>query len=182
MSTLYLADIVLGMGCFWGAEKRMSQIPGVHDVESGYANGERPITDYQTVLSVEKARQLGLSNERNHAEVVRVYFDPTQVSLTTLLAHFWENHNPTQGDRQGNDVGSNYRSAIYFQTPEQETIAHETLAHYQRALNEAGWGKITTEIAALHHYNRAEEYHQDYLQKHPQGYCGLGGTGVAYPR
>ncbi|MGQ9832054.1 MAG: peptide-methionine (S)-S-oxide reductase MsrA [Thermochromatium sp.] len=172
--------IVLGMGCFWGAEKRMSELPGVIEVESGYANGEIEGT-YTAILAHERARRLGLSAKRNHAEVVKVRFDPTRVSLEQVLARFWEGHDPTQGDRQGNDVGSNYRSAIYTTRPEQIAVAERTRARYQAALTQAGYGTITTEIAPLSVYFRAEEEHQDYLRKHPHGYCGLGGTGVAYP-
>jgi peptide methionine sulfoxide reductase msrA/msrB len=174
-------SIVLGMGCFWGAEKRMAAIPGVVDVESGYAGGDDPHVGYRDVLSLEKAIQRGRSDERNHAEVVKVSFDNDRVSLEDVLIAFWENHDPTQGDRQGNDIGSNYRSAIYYNSPAQRALAVETRDNYQRALKAAGYGPITTEIAPLHNYNRAERYHQDYLKKNPNGYCGLGGTKVAYP-
>ncbi len=174
-------SIVLGMGCFWGAEKRMSEIPGVLDVESGYAGGDAERVSYRDVLNLEKRIQRGKSEERNHAEVIKVTFDPEQVSLERVLVGFWENHNPTQGNRQGNDVGSNYRSAIYFNNEEQRAVALETRDTYQQALGAAGLGPITTEIAPLRHYNRAETYHQDYLEKNPDGYCGLGGTQVAYP-
>jgi len=174
-------SIVLGMGCFWGAEKRMSQIPGVLDVESGYAGGDARRVGYRDVLSEERKIERGRSDQRNHAEVVKVTFDPEQVSLTEVLAGFWQNHDPTQGDRQGNDIGSNYRSAIYWTTPEQRKAALATRDAYQKALTAAGYGPITTEIAPLRNYNRAEDYHQDYLKKHPKGYCGLGGTGVAFP-
>lgn len=173
--------IVLGMGCFWGAEKRMSEIPGVLDVESGYAGGDAEKANYSDVLSLEKAIRRGLSDQRNHAEVVKVTFDPEQVSLEQVLIGFWQNHDPTQGDRQGNDVGSNYRSAIYTQGEGQRAVALLTRDSYQKALTDAGFGPITTEIALLRHYNRAEEYHQDYLKRNPNGYCGLGGTKVAYP-
>jgi len=174
-------SIVLGMGCFWGAEKRMSEIPGVLDVESGYAGGDAERASYRDVLNLEKRIRRGNSDARNHAEVIKVTFDPEQVSLERLLIGFWENHNPTQGDRQGNDVGSNYRSAIYFTSEDQRAVALETRDAYQQALSAAGYGPITTEIAPLRHYNRAETYHQDYLKKNPDGYCGLGGTQVAYP-
>jgi peptide methionine sulfoxide reductase msrA/msrB len=175
-----LDSIVLGMGCFWGAEKRMSAIPGVVDVESGYANGDIDAT-YQAVLAHEKALRAGKSGGRNHAEVVKVTFDPARVSLETVLAKFWESHDPTQGDRQGNDVGTNYRSAIYTHTEAQQKIALNTRTVYQQALSQRGKGSITTEIAPLKNYASAEEYHQDYLVKNPDGYCGLGGTGVKYP-
>ncbi|NEV62327.1 peptide-methionine (S)-S-oxide reductase MsrA [Thiorhodococcus minor] len=174
-------SIVLGMGCFWGAEKRMAAVPGVVDVESGYAGGDNPRVGYQDVLDLEKRIRQGRSDERNHAEVVKVRFDPDQVSLDTVLIAFWENHNPTQGDRQGNDVGSNYRSAVYYNSPAQRALAVGTRDSYQRALTAAGYGPVTTEIAPLRNYNRAERYHQDYLKKNPDGYCGLGGTKVAYP-
>ena len=174
------ASIVLGMGCFWGAEKRMSAIPGVTSVESGYANGEIE-GSYQAVLAHERALRAGRTTKRNHAEVVKVTFDPQKVDLQTVLIKFWESHDPTQGDRQGNDVGSNYRSAIYTHDEAQRDIALKTRDVYQQALTQRGLGKITTEIAALENYHAAEDYHQDYLQKNPSGYCGLGGTGVAYP-
>jgi len=173
-------SIVLGMGCFWGAEKRMAALPGVLDVESGYANGDIE-GSYKAILDHESALRRGRASGRNHAEVVRVVFDPARVSLETVLAHFWENHDPTQGDRQGNDIGSNYRSAIYTNSEAQMAVALKTRDVYQKALTEHGLGTITTEIAPLKAYYRAEEYHQDYLKKNPQGYCGLGGTGVAYP-
>lgn len=174
-------SIVLGMGCFWGAEKRMGEIPGVLDVESGYAGGDAEKAGYHDVLGLEKELRRGAARMRNHAEVVKVTFDPARVSLETILARFWENHDPTQGDRQGNDVGSNYRSAIYYTSEQQRAVALKTRDVYQAALTQAGFGRITTEIAPLRNYNRAEDEHQDYLKKHPQGYCGLGGAGVVYP-
>ncbi|MEA3404177.1 MAG: peptide-methionine (S)-S-oxide reductase MsrA [Pseudomonadota bacterium] len=174
-------SIVLGMGCFWGAEKRMSEVPGVINVESGYAGGDIAKVGYQDILSHEQLLRMGRVSERNHAEVIKITFNPALVSLETVLIKFWENHNPTQGDRQGNDVGSNYRSAIYYTNEGQKSVADYTRNAYQVALTQAGLPEITTEIAALRHYNSAEEYHQDYLVKNPNGYCGLGGTGVAYP-
>jgi len=174
-------SIVLGMGCFWGAEKRMSEIPGVIDVESGYAGGDAKKAGYKDVLGLEQKIQMGLSHERNHAEVIKVTYNPEMVDLKTILIKFWESHNPTQGNRQGNDVGTNYRSVIYYQTDEEKNLAKQTEAVYQQALTKAGFSKITTEIAPLVNYISAEEYHQDYLKKNPNGYCGLGGTGVAYP-
>jgi len=175
-----LDSIVLGMGCFWGAEKRMSEVVGVVDVESGYANGD--ITgNYQAVLAHERAVKKGKTSQRNHAEVVKVTFDPAKTTLETVLIKFWESHNPTQGDRQGNDVGTNYRSAIYTHGPAQSEIAQKTRVAYQQALTKGGLGAITTDIAPLEKYFPAETYHQDYLKKNPQGYCGLGGTGVKYP-
>ena len=173
--------IVLGMGCFWGAEKRMSALPGVIDVESGYANGS-VATNYEAVLEHEQELRRGKATGRNHAEVVKVSFDTTQVTLEDVLIRFWESHDPTQGDRQGNDVGSNYRSAIYTHSDAQQSIALATRAAYQKVLTAAGRGAITTDIAPLETYGAAEAYHQDYLQKNPNGYCGLGGTGVAFPR
>lgn len=175
-------SIVLGMGCFWGAEKRMAALPGVIDVEAGYAGGDAPQVGYRDVLALEQQLQRGAATApRNHAEVIQVSFDPTQISLRQVLIAFWQHHDPTQGDRQGNDRGSNYRSAIYTTSAAQLATALATRDDYQTALTAAGRGQITTEIKQLRHYNRAEESHQDYLQKHPQGYCGLGGTGVMFP-
>lgn len=173
--------IVLGMGCFWGAEKCMEGIPGVIDVESGYAGGDLPGAGYQEILNHERALHAGKITARNHAEVVKVTFNPAQVTLETVLSKFWESHNPTQGDRQGNDTGSNYRSAIYYHDIAQNATALATQAVYQKALSAAGFGRITTEILPLKNYTTAEEYHQNYLKKNPDGYCGLGGTGVKYP-
>jgi len=174
-------SIVLGMGCFWGAEKRMSELPGVVDVESGYAGGDFEKAGYQDVLNHERMIKMGRATERNHAEVIKVTFNPALVSLEAVLIQFWENHNPTQGDRQGNDLGTNYRSAIYYTNEGQKSVAEYTKNTYQQALTKAGLPTITTEIAPLRNYNSAEEYHQDYLVKNPNGYCGLGGTNVAYP-
>lgn len=173
-------SVVLGMGCFWGAEKRMGELPGVLDVESGYANGDIP-GDYKAVLAHEKDVQLGKTRKRNHAEVVKVTFDPAKISLEIVFGHFWESHDPTQGDRQGNDIGTNYRSAIYTNSAAQMTSALKTRATYQAALKAAGRGSITTEIAPLKAYYKAEDYHQNYLERNPDGYCGLGGSGVKYP-
>jgi peptide methionine sulfoxide reductase msrA/msrB len=173
-------SIVLGMGCFWGAEKRMSALLGVLEVESGYANGEIDAS-YRKILAHESLRRLGLTDKRNHAEVVKVIFDTRKTDLESVLIGFWENHDPTQGDRQGNDVGSNYRSAIYTHSSAQLTTALKTRDVYQKALSQNGYGKISTEIAPLDNYTAAEAYHQDYLAKNPNGYCGLGGTGVDYP-
>lgn len=175
------ASIVLGMGCFWGAERRMGELPGVIDVESGYANGEISTT-YEAVLALERLLRLGKSKQRNHAEVVKVRFDPKKTTLEAVLARFWESHNPTQGDRQGNDIGSNYRSAIYTTSAPQQSLALQSRETYQAALSAAKKGPITTEIIPLVTYGAAETYHQNYLQKNPNGYCGLGGTGVPYPR
>jgi peptide methionine sulfoxide reductase msrA/msrB len=174
-------SIVLGMGCFWGAEKRMAAVPGVIDVESGYAGGDAARAGYRDVLDLEQAIQRGRIDERNHAEVVKVTFDTDRVSLEAVLIAFWQNHDPTQGDRQGNDIGSNYRSAIYTNSPAQRAVAVATRETYQQALTAAGYGPITTEIGPLRNYNRAERYHQDYLIRNPNSYCGLGGTDVTYP-
>ena len=173
--------IVFGMGCFWGAEKRMGEIPGVLNVESGYAGGDLTGVGYQQILNYEEALRAGKVAGRNHAEVVKITFNREKVALETVLAKFWENHNPTQGDRQGNDIGSNYRSAIYYHDIAQKDLALATQKVYQQALDAAGYGPITTEILSLKNYITAEEYHQDYLKKNPNGYCGLGGTGVKYP-
>jgi len=174
-------SVVLGMGCFWGAEKRMGQLPGVVDVEAGYAGGDAETVTYRDVLATARAIRRGETDETGHAEVVKVTFDTDRTSLERVLAGFWENHDPTQGNRQGNDVGSNYRSAIFYTTEHQRQVAEQTRDIYQQALTAAGYGTITTEISPLRHYNRAEAYHQDYLEKNPNGYCGIGGTGVAYP-
>jgi peptide methionine sulfoxide reductase msrA/msrB len=172
--------IVLGMGCFWGAEKRMQALAGVLDVEAGYAGGDISNPNYQTLHETEEAIQEGKAI-KNHAEVVKVYYDPNQTSLERVLIQFWENHNPIQGNRQGNDIGSNYRSAVFYRTDEEHTVAEKTRAIYQSNLIMAGYPiPITTEIAPLKNYASAEEHHQDYLEKNPLGYCGLGGTGVAY--
>ncbi len=174
-------SIVLGMGCFWGAEKYMARIPGVTDVESGYAGGDYKNATYRGVLMHEKKLKFGLTKVRNHAEVIKVTFDDEKVDLKTVLATFWETHDPTQGDRQGNDVGTTYRSAIFYHNDEQKQIALNTRDIYQKALTKAKLAKITTEIATLKNYATAEEYHQDYLVKNPKGYCALKGTKVAYP-
>jgi len=174
-------SIVLGMGCFWGAEKYMAKIPGVTNVESGYAGGDFANATYKGIIKHERKIKRGQTKVRNHAEVVKVSFEDTKVDLKTILATFWETHDPTQGDRQGNDVGTTYRSAIYFHDEAQKKLAFETRDAYQMALNTAKLSKITTEIAPLKNYAPAEEYHQDYLVKNPNGYCALKGTKVAYP-
>ncbi|MGP1716528.1 MAG: peptide-methionine (S)-S-oxide reductase MsrA [Methylophilus sp.] len=168
--------VVLGMGCFWGAEKRMSEIPGVIKTEVGYAGGSNPSPTYE---SVSKG---GHSNKpATHAEALKVTYDSRVTSLDKVLAAFWQNHDPTQGNRQGNDVGSNYRSAIFYSSGSQQKAALQTRDIYQQALSKAGLGKITTEITPLKAFYPAESYHQQYLKKNPNGYCGLGGTGVAFP-
>ena len=177
-----LETIILGTGCFWGAEKFMGMLPGVVDIEVGYANGDDSVPgNYQAVLAHERALREGKTKALNHAEVAKVTFDPDQVSLEAVLARFWEIHDPTQVDRQGPDVGSNYRSAIYTYNDEQQRVARRSRAVYEQALAEAGVGSINTEIAPLRVYHRAEEYHQDYRKKHPVGECGLRPTGVRYP-
>lgn len=162
---------LFGMGCFWGAERIFWQPRGVYSTAVGYAGGFTPNPTYEEVCS-------GLTG---HAEVVRVVFDPNGISYESLLRLFWEGHDPTQGMRQGNDVGTQYRSAIYCYTPAQRTAAAASREAYQRALGQAGLGTITTEIADAPAFYYAEEYHQQYLAKNPWGYCGLGGTGVRYP-
>jgi peptide methionine sulfoxide reductase msrA/msrB len=172
--------IVLGMGCFWGAEKRMQALTGVLDVEAGYAGGDIPSPRYETLHDTERAIQEGKAI-KNHAEVIKVYYDPQQTTLGRVLIQFWENHNPTQGDRQGNDIGSNYRSAVFYRSEEERQLAEKTRAIYQANLKAAGIDRsITTEIAPLKHYTAAEDYHQDYLEKNPLGYCGLGGMGISF--
>lgn len=164
-------DLALfGLGCFWGAEKRFWQLPGVYSTAVGYAGGYTPHPTYREVCS-------GLTG---HNEVVQVVYDPKRISYEHLLRVFWEVHDPTQGMRQGNDVGTQYRSAIYFHTPEQERAALASREAYGRQLASAGWSAITTEISPAPTFYYAEDYHQQYLAKNPDGYCGLGGTGVKY--
>ncbi len=172
--------IVLGMGCFWGSEKRMQALAGVLDVEAGYAGGDISDPSYQTLHDTEESIHEGKA-VKNHAEVVKVYYDPKQTNLEKVLIQFWESHNPTQGNRQGNDIGSNYRSAVFYRTDEERQWAEKTRDIYQANLTTAGIATpITTEIVPLKNYTSAEGYHQDYLEKNPLGYCGLGGIGVAY--
>jgi peptide-methionine (S)-S-oxide reductase len=166
-----LATVVVGMGCFWGAERVFWQADGVYATAVGYAGGHTPNPTYEEVCT-------GLTG---HTEVVLVVFDPTRISLDGVLKLFWENHDPTQGMRQGNDVGTQYRSAIYYADDAQRAAAEATREAYQRALADAGRGEITTEIAPLDRFYYAEDYHQQYLAKVPNGYCGLGGTGVSCP-
>jgi peptide-methionine (S)-S-oxide reductase len=163
--------LVVGMGCFWGAERKFWQAAGVHSTSVGYAGGYTPNPTYEEVCS-------GLTG---HTEVVMVAFDTARTTLEAMLQVFWENHDPTQGMRQGNDVGTQYRSAIYFANEAQRAAAEQSREVFQAALAKAGYGDITTEIAALRDYFYAEEYHQQYLGKNPNGYCGLGGTGVSCP-
>jgi peptide-methionine (S)-S-oxide reductase len=162
---------VFGMGCFWGAERIFWQLPGVYSTAVGYAGGETPNPTYEEVCS-------GFTN---HAEVVLVVFDPAKVSYEALLKAFWEGHDPTQGMRQGNDVGSQYRSAVYCQGEAQLKAAQESKARFESALRTGGFGEITTEIRAAPAFYYAEDYHQQYLGRNPNGYCGLGGTGISCP-
>jgi peptide-methionine (S)-S-oxide reductase len=162
---------LFGLGCFWGAERRYWTTPGVVSTSAGYAGGFTPNPTYEEVCS-------GLTG---HAEVVRIVFDPKRVSFSTLLRVFWESHDPTQGMRQGNDVGTQYRSAIFAYGGGQRTQAEASRAAYQKALDAAGYGGITTEIREAPEFYYAEDYHQQYLAKNPNGYCGLGGTGVSCP-
>ena len=166
-----LQQAVFGLGCFWGAERRFWQQPGVWSTAVGYAGGHTPNPTYEEVCS-------GLTG---HTEVVLVVFDPQQTSYQQLLKVFWEAHNPTQGMRQGNDVGTQYRSAIYCFDAAQRAAAEASQAQFQAALEKAGLGAITTEIADAPPFYYAETYHQQYLAKNPGGYCGLGGTGVCLP-
>lgn len=163
--------ILVGMGCFWGVERKFWQAPGVISTSAGYAAGPTPNPTYEEVCS-------GLTG---HNEVVRVVFDPDETSYSDLLQLFWEGHDPTQGMRQGNDRGTQYRSGIYYYDDRQKQLALDSQAAFQEALSEAGYGKITTEILAAPEYYFAEDYHQQYLAKNPNGYCGLGGTGVSCP-
>jgi peptide-methionine (S)-S-oxide reductase len=162
---------MFGLGCFWGAERKFWQMPGVFSTAAGYAAGFTPNPTYEEVCS----------GRTGHNEVVRVVFDPAKVSYEALLKTFWESHDPTQGMRQGNDVGTQYRSGIYVYSPEQRRLAEASLEAYQRVLKAAGYGTITTEILDAPEFYYAEDYHQQYLAKNPMGYCGLGGTGVACP-
>jgi peptide-methionine (S)-S-oxide reductase len=162
---------LFGLGCFWGAERKFWQTPGVVSTSVGYAGGLTPNPTYKEVCS----------GRTGHTEAVRVVFDPNQVSYADLLKLFWEAHDPTQGMRQGNDVGTQYRSAIYTYGDEQARAAEATKQAYQKALAASGHGAITTEIAAAPEFYYAEDYHQQYLAKNPGGYCGIGGTGVACP-
>ena len=162
---------VFGLGCFWGAERIFWQMPGVYSTAVGYAGGDAGASSYEQVCS----------GSTGHAEVVLVVFDPALVTYKQLLKVFWESHNPTQGMRQGNDVGTQYRSAIYTASEAQNIAALETQATYQQQLSAAGHRTITTEIAAAPEFYYAEDYHQQYLAKNPNGYCGIGGTGVSCP-
>ncbi|WP_456695412.1 peptide-methionine (S)-S-oxide reductase MsrA [Aeromicrobium sp. P5_D10] len=161
---------VFGLGCFWGEEKTFWEVPGVWSTSVGYAGGQTPHPTYDEVCS-------GLTG---HAEVVRVIFDPAKVTFQQLLEVFWENHDPTQGMRQGNDRGTQYRSIILTTTPEQQEQAEASRAAYQVQMTSAGYGEITTSVLPLERYYYAEDYHQQYLVKNPNGYCPLHATGVTY--
>ena len=162
---------LFGMGCFWGAECKFWEASDVYSTSVGYAAGETPNPTYQEVCS----------GHTGHNEVVRVVFDPADISYEGILRIFWENHDPTQGMQQGNDVGTQYRSGIYVYSDEQRALAESTRDGFQQGLTDAGYSKITTEIRDAPKFYYAEDYHQQYLAKNPNGYCGLGGTGVACP-
>jgi peptide-methionine (S)-S-oxide reductase len=166
-----LETAIFGLGCFWGAERVFWRLPGVYTTAVGYAGGYTPNPTYEEVCS----------GATGHTEAVLVVYDPKQVSYDTLLKTFWESHDPTQGMRQGNDAGTQYRSAVYATTPAQRKEADASRERYQRALSAAGRGAITTEIRDAPEFYYAEDYHQQYLAKNPNGYCGLGGTGVSCP-
>jgi peptide-methionine (S)-S-oxide reductase len=161
----------VAMGCFWGAERKFFQLPGVISTSVGYQGGYTPNPSYEEVCT----------GKTGHAEVVKIVFDPKVVSYAEIISCFYENHNPTQGFRQGADIGTQYRSAIYFVDATQESIARTITATYEKTLRDAGYGPITTEIAPAGPFYMAEEYHQQYLIANPNGYCGLGGTGVSCP-
>ncbi len=166
-----MEQAVFGLGCFWGAERKFWQAPGVYTTAAGYAGGHTPNPTYEEVCS----------GRTGHAEVVLVVFDPKATSYEALLKLFWESHDPTQGMRQGNDVGTQYRSAIYAHGSAQRAAAEASREAYQRVLGRGGFGAITTEIREAPPFYYAEDYHQQYLAKNPDGYCGLGGTGIACP-
>ena len=165
----HLQQVIFGLGCFWGAERKFWELDGVYTTAVGYAGGSMPDPDYKTVCS----------GSTGHAEVVLVVFDPGVVSYEDLLRVFWESHDPTQGMRQGNDTGTQYRSCIYTFDDAQTQTAQDSMNAYETQLGTAGYGAITTEIAALDVFYYAEEYHQQYLAKNPGGYCSIGGTGVS---
>ncbi len=166
-----LEQAQFGLGCFWGAERKFWQTPGVYTTAVGYSGGYTPNPSYEEVCS----------GGTGHAETVLVVYDPKQITFEQLLKVFWEGHDPTQGMRQGNDAGTQYRSAIYAYTPEQRKAAEASREMYNKSLRDAGYGEITTEIADAPPFYYAEPYHQQYLHKVPNGYCGLGGTGVFCP-
>ena len=160
---------LFAMGCFWGVERKFWQLDGVWVTASGYSGGDAPHPTYDEVCS----------GDTGHAETVLVVFDPARIGYRDLLKVFWESHDPTQGMRQGGDIGSQYRSAVFFLDDAQRRAAEETRAEYQRALSAAGLGRVTTEIVPAGEFYYAEDYHQQYLAKNPAGYCGVGGTGVS---
>jgi peptide-methionine (S)-S-oxide reductase len=166
-----LETAIFGLGCFWGAERKFWQAPGVYTTAVGYAAGSTPNPTYEEVCS----------GRTGHAEVVLVVYDPRKTTYDALLRLFWESHDPTQGMRQGNDVGTQYRSGIYWTTEAQRRAAETSRDAYQRELRAAGYGDITTELLPAPEFYYAEDYHQQYLAKNPGGYCGLGGTGVSCP-
>ncbi|MEH2307941.1 peptide-methionine (S)-S-oxide reductase MsrA [Nostoc sp.] len=166
-----LEKAIFGLGCFWGAERKFWQLKGVYTTAVGYTAGFTPNPTYEEVCS----------GRTGHNEVVLVVFDPKIISYSELLKVFWESHNPTQGMRQGNDAGTQYRSGIYVYSESQKQLAEASREAYQQALNDAGYGKITTEILDAPEFYYAEAYHQQYLAKNPNGYCGLGGTNVSCP-
>jgi peptide-methionine (S)-S-oxide reductase len=166
-----LEEAQFGLGCFWGAERKFWETPGVYTTAAGYSGGYTPNPSYEEVCS----------GQTGHAETVLVVYDPEQVTYEDLLRVFWESHDPTQGMRQGNDVGTQYRSAIYTYTDAQREAADRSRDMYQKALEQERYGEITTEIAGAPPFYYAEPYHQQYLAKNPHGYCGIGGTGVSCP-
>jgi peptide-methionine (S)-S-oxide reductase len=166
-----LEEAVFGLGCFWGAERKFWQTPGVFSTSAGYAGGFTPNPSYEEVCS----------GRTGHTEVVRVIFDPKQISYDALLKVFFESHDPTQGMRQGGDIGTQYRSAIYATNAAQKAAAEKAVAAYGEKLRAAGFGAVTTEILDAPAFYYAEDYHQQYLAKNPNGYCGIGGTGVSCP-
>ena len=166
-----LEQAMFGMGCFWGAERKFWKLKGVYSTAVGYAAGFTPNATYREVCS----------GATGHAEVVLVVYDPKQMSYTDLLKVFWENHDPTQGMRQGNDIGTQYRSGIYYYGDAQREAAERSREAFQQKLTDAGYDRITTEVIPAPEFYYAEDYHQQYLSKNPDGYCGLGGTGVSCP-
>ena len=166
-----LDQVVVGMGCFWGAERIFWETPGIYTTAVGYAGGFTPNPTYEEVCS----------GRTGHAEVVLVVFDPAKISYEEILRAFWENHDPTQGMRQGNDVGTQYRSAIYASDDQQLRLAQASRDAYAEQLRASGFGEVTTEITSAGPFYYAEDYHQQYLHKNPWGYCGIGGTGVSCP-
>jgi peptide-methionine (S)-S-oxide reductase len=166
-----LERALFGLGCFWGAEKKFWQLPGVYTTAVGYASGQTPNPTYREVCG----------GQTGHSEVVLVVFDPKKISYADLVKAFWESHDPTQGMRQGHDAGTQYRSGIYYFDAAQQETAERTRDWFQQGLSKAGYGRITTEILPAPEFYYAEDYHQQYLSKNPGGYCGLGGTGVSCP-